>query len=97
MFEIIIAIVVIYWIVQSLLIDDVVWAAIITAAIVFLFFNIDFEKETIDVKTEAEIKQSLDKAHDAGYKAIEKAGEISENAGRAFADGQEKAREDGAQ
>jgi len=77
----------IFWLVQSIIIDDLFWAAIITGIIIFLFVNIDIDKEIIKLKTEVEIKQSIDKARNIAIGTVEKAGEVSIDVEEAFEKG----------
>jgi hypothetical protein len=83
---------VIFWIVQIVLVDDFFFAAIITAIIMFFFVNVDIEKETVELKTETEIVQSIDKARDVAIDTVEKAGEASMDVGKAFEKGKQNVR-----
>ena len=85
--------IIIFWLVQIILIDDFFFAALITAAIMFFFVNIDVEKETVELKTETEIVQSIDKARDVAIDTVEKAGEESVDVETAFVKGKENASE----
>jgi len=90
MFTLILVILLIYWVVRMLIVEDFFWAGILTAAIIFFFVDIDIEKDEVRLKTKAEIKMSIDSAHEAAIGGVEKAGETSVDMQRAFEQGKEK-------
>lgn len=75
---IVVIVVAIFWLVQIIIIDDVLWGSLITALIVFFFVDINPYKKTVGLKTETEIKQKIDVARDAAVTGVEKIHKIYE-------------------
>ncbi len=68
-------IILIFWAVQLIIIDNLFWSALITALIVFFFLDFDAAKKEWELKTETEIKQSIDVARDAAVAVVDKISE----------------------
>ena len=71
-------VVVTFWLVQIIIIDDLLWGSLITVLIVFFFVDINPHKKTVELKTETEIKQKIDVARDAAVTGVEKIHKIYE-------------------
>lgn len=65
----------IFWAVQLIIIDNLVWSVLITALIVFFFLDFDEAKKEWELKTKTEIKQSIDVARDAAVAVVDKISE----------------------
>jgi len=63
-------VILILWVVQLIIIDNLFWSVLITALIVFLFLNFNDAEKEWELKTEAEIKQTITIIRDVAVAAV---------------------------